>query len=137
VTTTRPRKPGAPSPIQSISLPSVKLFWLNLDGVKSRLTRAAQKLAEMHPEITEIWLFGSLARGEAVPGSDADVLVVLEDCELSFLERSSHYQPEFGGVGVNLLAYTRQELEQMAADGHKFLERITSERFCLFKRQGG
>jgi predicted nucleotidyltransferase len=29
-----------------------------------------ERLAKKHPEIEEVWLFGSLARGEAVPGSD-------------------------------------------------------------------
>jgi len=135
VTTTRKRKLSVPSPIQSISSPSVKLFWLNLDEVKARLTRAAQKLAEIHPEINEVWLFGSLARGQAVPGSDADVLLVLEECDLPFLERGVHYQPEFCGVGVDLFAYTRAELEQMEKAGHQFLEKVKTERVCLFKRQ--
>lgn len=113
----------------------MKLFWLNLDEVRGRLTKAANKLAGMHPEIGEIWVFGSLARGQAVPGSDADVLLVLEECELPFLERAVHYQPEFCGVGVDLFAYTRKELEQMEGAGHQFLERVKTERVCLFKRR--
>ena len=89
----------------------------------------------MHPEISEAWLFGSLARGQAVPGSDADVLLVLKDCDLPFLERAAHYQPEFCGVGVDLFAYTRKELEQMEGAGHQFLERVKTERVYLFKRR--
>lgn len=135
MTITRKRKPSGPSPIQSISSLSVKLFWLNLDEVKDRLTRAARILAETHPEIAEIWLFGSLARGQAVPGSDADLLLVLEGCDLPFLDRSVHYQPEFTGVGVDLFAYTREELEQMEKAGHQFLEKVKKERVCLFKRR--
>ena len=133
--TTRQKKPSAPSPIQSTSSPSAKIFWLNLDEVRNRLVQAAQNLAGLHPEITEIWLFGSLARGDAVPGSDADVLLVLEQCDLPFLERTVRYQPEFCGVGVDLLAYTQKELEQMERTGHQFLERVRSERVCLFKRR--
>jgi predicted nucleotidyltransferase len=113
----------------------VKIFWLNLDEVRDRLTKAAQQLAEIHPEIHEVWLFGSLARRQAVPGSDADVLLVLEECNLPFLERSAHYQPEFCGVGVDLFAYTRKELEQMEEAGHLFLNRIKTERICLLKRR--
>jgi predicted nucleotidyltransferase len=135
VTTTRKRKPSVTSPIQSISLPSVKLFWLNLEELNGRLTEAARKLAGQHSEIGEVWLFGSLARGQAVPGSDADVLLFLKKCDLLFLEPAVHYQPEFGGVGVDLFAYTRKELEQMEEAGHQFLERVKEERVCLFKRQ--
>jgi len=113
----------------------VKLFWLNLDEVRGRLRQAAKKLADRHPEISEIWVFGSLARGQAVPGSDADVLLVLKECKLPFLERAVHYQPEFCGVGVDLFAYTQKELEQMERAGHKFLARVKQERVCLFKRR--
>jgi predicted nucleotidyltransferase len=115
----------------------VKLFWLNLDEVKARLIIAARKLAKRHSEIDEAWLFGSLARGQAVPGSDADVLLVLKDCVLPFLERAVHYQPEFCGLGVDLFAYTRKELEQMEEAGHQFLERAKAERVYLFRRQKG
>jgi predicted nucleotidyltransferase len=115
----------------------VKLFWLNHDEVKDWLTKAVQNLARRHREIDEVWLFGSLARGQAVPGSDADVLLVLRECDLPFLERAAHYQPEFCGVGVDVFAYTRKELEQMEGTGHQFLERVKTERVCLFKRQQG
>ncbi len=135
MTITRQRKPSAPSPIHSTSSPSVKLFWLNLDEVKGRLTKAVKKLAKRHSEISEVWLFGSLARGQAVPGSDADVLLVLEKCDLPFLERTAHYQPEFCGVGVDVLAYTRKELKQMEEASHHFLERVKTERVFLFKRR--
>jgi hypothetical protein len=113
----------------------VKLFWLDLDEVKGRLTKAVQELARRHPEIVEVWLFGSLVRGQAVPGSDADVLLILKECDLPFLERGSYYQPEFCGVGVVLFAYTQKELEEMEKGGHQFLQRIKAERVCLFRRR--
>ncbi len=115
----------------------MKLFWLSLDEVKGRLIIAARKLAQRHSEIAEVWLFGSLARGQAVPGSDADVLLVLQDCDLPFLERASHYQLEFCGLGVDLFAYTRKELAQMEGAGHQFLEKAKAERVYLFRRQKG
>ena len=98
---------------------------------------AARDLAKRHSEIDEIWLFGSLARGQAVPGSDADVLLVLQDCDLPFLERAVRYQPEFCGVGVDLFTYTQKELEQMEGAGHQFPGSVKTERVCLFKRQKG
>lgn len=93
-------------------------------------------LAETHPEIEEVWLFGSLARGDAVPGSDADLLIVLGDCQLPFLDRSVHYQPDFCGVGVDVLAYTREELARMEADGNAFLSQARAEGIRLFCRSG-
>lgn len=93
-------------------------------------------MAEQHPEVSEVWLFGSVARGEALPGSDADLFVVLDACDLPFLERSLEYQPEFCGVGVDIFAYTREELAVMKKLGHPFLRGIQTDGLCLFKRQG-
>jgi predicted nucleotidyltransferase len=91
------------------------------------------RLAEKHPEIEEVWLFGSLARGDAVPGSDADLLVVLSDSPYPFLERSVRYQPDFCGLGADVLAYTRTELAQMQAGGNDFLRRAQTEGICLVR----
>lgn len=77
MTTTPNLRQNVPSPIQRRSSPSVSVFWLNVDQVRACLRQAVERLAQSHPEIEEVWLFGSLARGDAVPGSDADLLVVL------------------------------------------------------------
>jgi predicted nucleotidyltransferase len=114
----------------------VTIFWLDLEEVKGRLKKAAQKLAKTHPEVAEVWLFGSLARGEAAPGSDADLLIVLERCALPFPQRSPNYQPEFCGLGVDVFPYTRAELEEMAAASHPFILTVMAERTCLLQRRG-
>lgn len=97
------------------------------------LKRAVERLAKRYPEIEQVWLFGSLARGDAVPGSDADLLVVLTDSQLPFLDRSVRYQPDFCGVGVDVLAYTRAELASLQAEGHAFLRQAQAEGICLFQ----
>lgn len=124
-----------PSVIQNRSAPSVRVFWIDLDELKACLAEAARKMAEGHPEVAEVWLFGSVARGEAVPGSDADLFLLLDACELPFLERSLEYQPEFCGVGVDVFAYTREELAAMEAQGQPFLLGMQTARLCLFKRR--
>jgi predicted nucleotidyltransferase len=110
------------------------VFWLNLDEARARLEEAVLVLARENPEIEQIWLFGSLARGDAVPGSDADILVVLSDSRLPFLDRSAHYQPESCGIGVDVLAYTRSEFERMRAGGNHFLERAIAEGIRIYNR---
>jgi predicted nucleotidyltransferase len=92
-----------------------------------------QRLGKRHPEIEEVWLFGSLARGDAVPGSDADLLIVLKESTLPFVARSAHYQPDFCGVGVDILAYTHAELAIMQAEDNPFLRQIQSERILLYE----
>lgn len=141
MTITRGARRSGPSPIQQRSSPSVNVFWLNLEQVRTCLREAVRSLAERHPEIEAVWLYGSLARGDAVPGSDADLLMVLSDSQVSFLDRASMYQPSFCGIGVDILAYTRAELASMRgeheADSEALpatLGHVQSEGVCLFQR---
>ncbi len=91
-------------------------------------------MAEDHPEVEEVWLSGSLARGDVIPGSDADLMVLLNDSQLPFLERPLHYQLHFCGIGTDVLVYTRAELMQMQNEGNHFFQEIYSEGICLFQR---
>ncbi|MCS7235616.1 MAG: nucleotidyltransferase domain-containing protein [Armatimonadota bacterium] len=63
-------------------------------------------------EVQAVYLFGSLATGRAVPGSDADVLMVLQHSEERWLDRAARYEKYFAGVGlaVELFCYTAEEL---------------------------
>jgi hypothetical protein len=60
-----------PSPTPNGSSASVRVFWLDRQQVLGRLRRAVQELTNRHREIEQVILFGPLARGDAVPGSDA------------------------------------------------------------------
>lgn len=136
MTITPGAKPNEPSPIQQTSSASVSVFWLNLEQIRTCLKQAATRLAENHSEIEEIWLFGSLARGDAVPGSDADLFIILSQSDLSYLDRSVYYQPDFCGVGVDVLAYTRDELSQIqAAEGGSLWQQIETEGICLVRQE--
>lgn len=83
------------------------------------------------PEIEQVILFGSLARGEAVPGSDADLLVILSSSEQPFLERIPRYLPDGLPVGVDVFPYTRQELTHMLADGNHLITQAVEEGILL------
>ena len=63
-------------------------------------------------------LFGSLQRGDAVPGSDADLL---------FADRAAAYRPKGVGIPVDLFVYTRDELDGMLAAGNRFVSRALAE----------
>jgi predicted nucleotidyltransferase len=98
-----------------------------------RLRRAVQELTNRHREIEQVILFGSLARGDAVPGSDVDLLLVLQESDLPFLERSVYYQPAGVGLGVDLFVYTRSELEAMLRAGNTFVAHALREGIALFQ----
>ena len=117
--------------MQKSSSSSVKAFWLDRDEAVRRIRDAVEVLTAEHPKIERAVLFGSLARGDAVPGSDADLMLVLRECALPWKDRSAHFK--FGNVGipVDLFAYTRSELNQMRESGNAFIARILQEGIDL------
>lgn len=80
-------------------------------------------------------MFGSLARGDAAPGSDADLLMIVSHSPASFLDRSARYYPPFCEVGMDILVYTRAEIAQMQAEGNPFLLQALAEGQCLYERR--
>ena len=70
--------------MQNKSSDSVRVIWLDREAVIKKLDQAVAEMAAAHPEIERVVLFGSLARRDAVPGSDADPLIVLGKSDLPF-----------------------------------------------------
>lgn len=79
-------------------------------------------------------VFGSFARGDAVPSSDVDLLLVLDRSELSFLDRIPICMPSRFRVGVDGFPYTRGELEDMLAEGNSFVASALEEGMELYRR---
>lgn len=105
-----------PSVIRTRSFGSAKVFWLDREAALDGLRKAAERALAEHAEIVAVYLFGSLAEGRAVPGSDADVLVLLERSDLRWMDRPLRYGRAFEDVGlpVELFCYTRGEAERVA-----------------------
>ena len=126
-------KPSVPSLVRDRSSTSVRVFWLDRPGILRRLRAAAETLHQSHPEIERIILFGSLARGDAVPGSDADLLLVLRNSDRAFRERAGEYRIADIGVGVDIFAYTHRELAEMLDGGNAFVAQAMREGILLGK----
>jgi len=120
--------------MQTKSYGSVKITYFDKAGVWKALKVLAQDLSEQHPEIASVGVFGSLARGEAVPGSDVDLLLILDESDLPFIDRASKYRPRHFPAGTDIFAYTREEVERMLAEGNFFLKRALAEERRLFER---
>ena len=100
-----------PLAVRKESFGSVTVFWLERDEVLLRLRERARGLVAARPDVAGVYLFGSLAEGRAVPGSDADVLVLLAHSETRWLDRPLTLAPHFDGcgIGVELFCYTEDE----------------------------
>ena len=90
----------------------MKVFWLDRNLLKSRIRRAAENLSRDHEAVIRVVLFGSVASDRALPSSDADILIVVRDTDLPFIDRANRFRDYFAdiGVGVDLFVYTEHEL---------------------------
>lgn len=105
-----------PSYVREESSHSVRVFWLEQDRLLEDIRRAAEKAGRENPLVKEIILFGSLAEKRAVPGSDADILIVLWEDDRPFLERVKEWLEKFDlGFPVDVFLYTVAELSNPVA----------------------
>ncbi len=114
------------SVVRTQSYGSVKVFWLDRAEALRRLQEAAEALVAACPDVVAVYAFGSLPEGRAVPGSDADVLLLLQEASRRFIDRPLEFAPYFSGVGmpVELLCYTAEEAARVSF-ARRALERGT------------
>lgn len=74
-----------------ISLDSVKAFYLDRNKLIQELQKAAGEAMLLFPEIQEIRLVGSVARGEQTGLSDVDLFIVVDNSEENAIERTKPY----------------------------------------------
>jgi len=115
---------------------SVRVFRLDREGTLARLRRRARTLLEQRPDVLEVRLFGSLARGEARPGSDADLFIVLRDGAPPFLDRIPDLTRYFAGLGIgcDVIAYTESECRALAERHDGFARAVLDEGMPLARR---
>ena len=81
-------------------------------------------------------VFGSVARGEASPGSDVDLIVVC-DTDKRFLDRYGDLLYELNlavaGSSVEVLIYTPEELERLQE--RAFIARALQEGQVIYERE--
>ena len=113
---------------------SVTVIYLDRAAVRQATHEAVARLTRERPEVLRVILFGSVARGDAVPGSDVDLLVVLAHNDKPFLDRIALYKPEGVPLGVDVFPYTEGELDRMLAEGHSLVRQAMAEGIVLFER---
>jgi predicted nucleotidyltransferase len=99
--------------------------------------RVRRLLDALRPYRAErIYLFGSVARGEADELSDID-LVVIKQTDRPFLDRlrevAKLLPPDIGGVDV--LVYSPEEFSTMLANGNAFAQTVVDEGQLVYDRQ--
>jgi predicted nucleotidyltransferase len=89
----------------------VTVYSIHEEGIWPALERWVAQLSA-RPEVLAVILFGSLAEGRMSVGSDVDLLVILSQSDLPFLERLPLYAPEQFPVDVDVFHYTLDEVRR-------------------------
>jgi len=99
------------------SLNSVKIFWLEQEKLIRKLKEVAQKIGDSDKNVVKIILFGSIAERRGVPGSDADIVVLLKKDPKPFIERIPEWLKRFDiRFPVDVFPYTIDEINNPVAD---------------------
>ena len=112
----------------------VKVRFLHREEILSRILPAAEKLLTLNPNVLEINLFGSLAKGNHAPGSDADIYILLKEDSRRFTDRIPEFLDDFSkmGIPVEVFPYTREEIAKMRDRG--FIKTMLKEKVVLASR---
>ena len=105
------------------SFGSARAFFIDPPRIIEALRAAAARAVDSEPMIARIVLFGSLPRGDAVPGSDADLLVVLRGNQRPTEEQRRAVEDHFSGCGVppQLVFFNERQVAERTAEGDPFL----------------
>jgi len=112
---------------------SVTTTYLNGPETIQARKEIATQIKQAHPDVLEISLFGSLARGDHTPGSDADLFIVVQDGGQNPFGRIPRFLRLFldSPIGTDVLVYTPGEIEKMRLQGNLLLARIEREKIRL------
>jgi predicted nucleotidyltransferase len=112
----------------------VKVKFLNRNEILPRLEEKAKRLFASRPHVLEVSLFGSLARGNYGPGSDADLFILLEEDSRRFMDRIPEFLDHFSGIGIPVEVFPYTVAEMSAMEGAGFMQTIRRGKIVLAER---
>lgn len=114
-------------------LSSSVLKWPDAGTVDHAARRWAERVVATRPGVRRIGYFGSYARGDWGPGSDLDLIVIVERAEEPFERRALQWDVTELPVPAELRVYTSAEWESPAWRG-RFREVVMRETVWVYSR---
>jgi len=117
------------------SLGSAKIISLNKEIVLREIKKIAKKIKkEEKGNILDIIIFGSIAKNNYTGTSDVDIVIILKESDLNFIERIVKYRKYFDlDIGVDLFVYTFSEFEKMKRENNFFIKEIIDYGISILK----
>lgn len=104
------------------SLGSVKLISINREEVLSELKKIALNIKQEHAELLDIKLFGSIAKSTHTGCSDIDIIIIVSSSSEDIFHRIAKLKRYFTlPISVDLLVYTKSEIDQMLFENNHFI----------------
>lgn len=112
---------------------SVKIISIDREQALARLRQIAAQMC-LRPEVAEVRLFGSLARGDQTGTSDADILIVLQrQSKPDYTQQVRSYSRYFDlPIGVDLLLLTQAEITCRLQENEAWMQRVWQESLLLY-----
>jgi len=92
---------------------SVKIYSVNKEKVIEELKKLSKKFIAENKNIKEIYLFGSFVKGDYLPSSDIDILIILKEDKRRFFDRIPEFLLKFKELNfpVDVFPFTEEEIK--------------------------
>ncbi|HLM86330.1 MAG TPA: nucleotidyltransferase domain-containing protein [Solirubrobacteraceae bacterium] len=106
------------------------------DALRDRATDVTEHMVSSFPQISGVCLFGSVARGDAGPDSDLDLLVVGDDPKLTPSSIRRRLRLDDATPKVSIVYHTPATLGRYVRTGSRFLLHVQLEGEVLYDERG-
>ncbi len=107
------------------------LRWPDITTVRAAARSWAERVRGERPELVQLGMFGSYARGDAGVGSDLDLLAVVRETEVPFERRAAAWDLNDLPVPSEILVYTVAEWQALRRRGDRFSHMLAHEAVWL------
>lgn len=110
------------------------LKWPDADQVLAALAAWARERGSGSATLLRVGCFGSYARGDWGPGSDLDVVLLVEEAVRPFVERGLDWDLTGMPVPAQAVVYTLEEWRMMQRRGGRFADVLRTESVWVWER---
>jgi predicted nucleotidyltransferase len=106
--------------------------WPDAQSVEKAIRRWAGEIIDKFNNIVRLGYFGSYARGDWGVGSDLDLVIVVDESPVPFMERGVKFDTTGLPVPADLLVYTVQEWHALPRTSPRFADSLAREAVWVY-----
>jgi uncharacterized protein len=122
-------------PVRSLNSPLLR--WPDRHTIDAALRAWVDDTVRRHPQVLQIGVFGSFARGEWPFGSDLDLMLITRDEGVERDQQPCDWGTATLPVPADLLVYTESEWRRQGERTSRFTETLAREMRWLWTNAAG